>query len=129
MYPEVRNMKSNNWEMIQLRDMDVMLEQVKKQYKFMEKSLADAKKELNEWNKDAEIQAMQEEVNQVRRNSLYVMTDKEHKAIEAFRGKHYISCKSSAYQYELAGTGIGTIIKIKCPVCGEQEDVTDLESW
>lgn len=27
------------------------------------------------------------------------------------------------------GTGIGTILKVVCPICGESEDITDTEVW
>lgn len=27
------------------------------------------------------------------------------------------------------GTGIGTILYVKCPICGEEEDITDMEAW
>lgn len=27
------------------------------------------------------------------------------------------------------GTGIGTILHVKCPICGEEEDITDMEAW
>ena len=26
-------------------------------------------------------------------------------------------------------TGIGTIFKVKCPICGEEKDITDSEAW
>ena len=27
------------------------------------------------------------------------------------------------------GTGIGTVLKVVCPICGESEDITDTEAW
>jgi len=35
----------------------------------------------------------------------------------------------NTYIYTLTGTGIGACIKVKCPVCGEEEDITDISSW
>ena len=35
----------------------------------------------------------------------------------------------SRFIYDLQGTGIGTVVKIKCPICGAEEDMTDIESW
>ena len=26
-------------------------------------------------------------------------------------------------------TGIGTILHVKCQICGEEEDITDMEVW
>ena len=54
----------------------------------------------------------------------------EKKAERAFRDSHYKSCKNgSKYLYELTGTGIGTAITIKCPVCGEEKNITDYDCW
>jgi hypothetical protein len=27
------------------------------------------------------------------------------------------------------GSGIGTIISVKCPICGEEQDITDYTNW
>ena len=27
------------------------------------------------------------------------------------------------------GTGVGVILKVVCPICGESEDITDTEVW
>ena len=62
--------------------------------------------------------------------SLCNLTDKEDERINKFRNKHYKKCgNGNKYLYELTGTGIGTIIKITCPICGKQKDVTDSDSW
>ena len=58
------------------------------------------------------------------------ISDNEKKAERAFRDSHYKSCKNgSKYLYELTGTGIGTAITIKCPVCGEEKNITDYDCW
>lgn len=44
--------------------------------------------------------------------------------------RHWKSCNNpSNFIYDLTGTGIGTVIKIKCPVCGEEQDITDYDCW
>ena len=27
------------------------------------------------------------------------------------------------------GTGVGTVLKVVCPICNESEDITDMEAW
>lgn len=64
--------------------------------------------------------------------SLLVMTKKEAEAKRAFTKKHYEMHKpmeTSKYIYTLTGTGVGTVITIKCPICNAEEDITDDESW
>lgn len=86
--------------------------------------------QIKEFNKDAEIQAKDKELKSVWDRALCVMSDKESKARREFVEQHYKSCgNAGTYIYELSGTGIGTVIKIKCPVCGAEEDITDYDSW
>lgn len=61
--------------------------------------------------------------------TLAVLSPVEYERAKTFREKHYQSCKNNRYIYDLEGTGIGTIVKIKCPVCGEEKNITDLDSW
>lgn len=86
--------------------------------------------QLSNWNKDDEIQKAHKEADWYKRNSLITLSDNEVAAIKEFKNRHYNSCHNgSTYQYELTGTGIGTAIKIKCPKCGEEIDITDYSSW
>ena len=65
------------------------------------------------------------------------LSDKELERLENFRERHYKKCAEplhsknvgNTYIYDLIGTGIGTIIKVTCPLCGESEDITDTSSW
>lgn len=118
-------------------DIDRLLDGIKEKYHQKEKQLEEMRQTLNEWRKDDEIQELKEANNFIMKHSLLQMTDKELAAEKAFREKHYKKCaekyhskaKGNTYIYELTGTGIGTIIKITCPLCGETKDITDEESW
>ena len=51
---------------------------------------------------------------------------------EAFVRKHYekgCSKYNEGFSISFVGTGIGMIYKVKCNNCGEEEDITNLESW
>lgn len=85
--------------------------------------------QLQNYDEEKEIAKRDAEIDRLWRNSLYVMLDKEKERAVAFIKKHRQSCHNSATRYELQGAGIGTIIKIICPVCGEVEDITDSDSW
>ena len=88
------------------------------------------KEQLNNYNKDEEIQRLKDEVLNLRRNSIHIMTEKEKMAAELFSTEHYYSCKSQlGVDYILTGTGIGTAIKIKCNKCKVEKDITDFENW
>lgn len=65
-----------------------------------------------------EIQKYKDEVMKVRENSLLQLSSNESENIRDFRIKHFESCGNTGdYEYRLIGTGIGTDITIKCPIC------------
>lgn len=94
------------------------------------------KNEIAVFNKDDKIQELTKELKHTLRNSLMNMSDKEYEADRQFRTRHWAmhnggksKCDGNTYWYELSGTGIGTCIKIKCPICEEEKDITDTDSW
>lgn len=92
---------------------------------------------LNKYNKDVEIKAKdveikakEDEIRSIQQRAITVLSPKEYERDKAFRDRHYQLCKNgSRFIYDLQGTGIGTVVKIKCPICGAEEDMTDIESW
>lgn len=62
-----------------------------------------------------------------------MFSEKEQEANAQFRKEHFASCQSggrtSSYEYVLTGTGIGTAITVRCPVCGKEENITDYSNW
>ena len=117
-------------------DFNRLLDSIRKQYEF-EKSCADeATRKLKEFNRDEEIQMLQESIAHLRKNSLLMLSDSERDKISKFRRDHYerhkythLMSSGSTFMYTLTGTGVGNIIEITCPICNETEDVTDLSSW
>ena len=85
---------------------------------------------LNRYDKEAGIKAKDDEIQSIYDRSIAVLSPVEHERCKAFREHHYQTCKNgSRFIYDLQGTGIGIITKIKCPVCGVEEDVTDVGCW
>jgi len=95
-----------------------------------EKSVQDARDRVNEYNKEDEIKRLHDELDAVRNNSLQVFSNVEQERAEKFRREHYEKCgHRTSFWYNLDGTGIGTIVKIKCDKCGEVLDITDVDCW
>ena len=85
---------------------------------------------LNKYNKDVEIKAKDDEIRSIQQRSISVLSPVEYERDKEFRERHYQICKNgSHFIYDLQGTGIGTVVKIRCPVCGVQEDITDTSCW
>lgn len=54
--------------------------------------------------------------------------------LKAFKDKHAESCPGIStiggkFTYIFTPTGIGTAIVVRCNACGEEEDITDINSW
>lgn len=86
-------------------------------------------KQLPNFDKDEEIEKRDAKIHKLRHNSIYVMSDKEKERLEAFREKHGKSCHENRVIWNIRETGVGDVIKISCHVCGEEENITDSESW
>ena len=61
----------------------------------------------------------------------FSISEKERKDIAVWAIKHLGKCQGphNALTYSFRHTGIGVIIKAKCPTCGEEFDASDFESW
>lgn len=57
----------------------------------------------------------------------FKLSEKEEALAKEFRMEH-IEC-SSTFQYIFEPNGIGTVVTIKCPYCGETKDITDIDCW
>lgn len=56
--------------------------------------------------------------------------------INEFKEKHKESCVCKQnltlgeyWSYSFIPTGLGDVVLIKCNLCGEEENVTDVDSW
>ena len=62
-------------------------------------------------------------------------TEKEKQAYKDFEQRHMherLTSKSKGGKAPYlipTGTGIGTYLEVVCPICGEKENITDLEVW
>lgn len=111
-------------------DYDEIKESLDKYVKRLQENNAWLREQLSNFNKDEELEKLQKEYKDYRKHVLIDFSDVELKRYRDFRDKHYKKCNNgNRYIYTLTGCGIGTAIEIKCPICGEEEDITDVESW
>ena len=106
---------------------------LKKQIDLLQKDKEDYRKDYinakQEVYKDEVVERLNKELERYRNNSLQVLSDKEISQFREFKHSHYKSCGTNDVCVLLSPTGIGTIIKLKCCECGEEVDITDIDSW
>ena len=106
---------------------------LKKQIDLLKKDKEDYRKDYinakQEVYKDEVVERLNKELERYRNNSLQVLSDKEMLQFKEFKHSHYKSCGTSDTWVLLSPTGIGTAIKLKCPKCGEELDITDCDHW
>lgn len=65
----------------------------------------------------------------------FKLTRKEEELAKGFSNKHLECAKTypttigGYLTYLITPTGIAPIVSIKCNICGEENDITDYESW
>lgn len=117
-------------DLIAKNEMEKLLSSVQKEYDRQVEQTEYYREKYEGFCKDSEIQALEAELKDVRRRSLLIMSEVEHSANKRFMNHHHEKCgNGNTFQYELHGTGIGVTISVKCPFCGEQENITDMDSW
>lgn len=113
--------------------MEKLLADVQEKYDSVCRQLEYLHKQISEFNSQDEVKKANDYVQRITRRSLHIMSEKEYEANKKFRDKHYKSCQcgkhGTTFEYILTGTGIGTIIAVRCPVCKETEDITDVTDW
>ena len=108
---------------------------LKQSYNYMVETVEATRETLEKFSKDKEIKAARDKAAYYRDNSLIILSNTERQRINSFKMEHYEKCSQhkknagNTYIYTITATGIGSIIKIKCPICGEEIDVTDTEGW
>ena len=109
------------------------LDLLKKQIDLLQKDKEDYRKDYinakQEVYKDEVIERLNKELERYRENSLQVLSDKEMSQFREFKHSHYKNCGTNDVYVLLSPTGIGTIIKLKCPKCSEEVDITECDHW
>ena len=103
------------------------IEELYQGFKDTEKEL---RKELGKYSSGEKEEEFRIAVEDIRKRSLVSLSPKEYEAKESFIEKHRTKCKNGThFIYDLQGCMFGIGIIVKCPVCGEEEDITDMDCW
>ena len=79
--------KGHKWRTIE--DFDSAIEKLKTSYEYMQEEVKEMQETLNNWNKDEEIQKLEEEKEYITNHCLLGgLSDKEIAAIKKFKDKH-----------------------------------------
>lgn len=137
----MNNMDKRNmdemWEKAILRGKDVkkMLQELSDKIELMQEDHDDLvesyRKLKDEKFKDEEIKRLKEELDFYQRNTLVTLSDKQRENARRFQKEHYENCETGmiSFKYTIIPTGIGNVVEIKCPKCGEILDLTDYDLW
>lgn len=131
-----RNM-DEMWEKAMLRGKDVkkMLQELSDKIELMQEDHNDLvesyRKLKDEKFKDEEIKRLKEELDFYQRNTLVTLSDKQRENARRFQKEHYENCETgmTSFKYTIIPTGIGNVVEIRCPKCGEILDLTDYDLW
>ena len=125
------------WEKAILRGKDVkkMLQELSNKIELMQEDHDDLvesyRKLKDEKFKDEEIKRLKEELDFYQRNTLVTLSDKQRENARRFQKEHYENCETGmiSFKYTIIPTGIGNVVEIRCPKCGEILDLTDYDLW
>ena len=125
------------WEKAILRGKDVkeMLQELSDKIELMQEDHDDLvesyRKLKDEKFKDEEIKRLKEELDFYQRNTLVTLSDKQREMARNFQKEHYENCDTGmrSFKYTIIPTGIGNVVEIRCPKCGEILDLTDYDLW
>ena len=125
------------WEKAILRGKDVkkMLQELSDKIELMQEDHNDLvesyRKLKDEKFKDEEIKRLKEELDFYQRNTLVTLSDKQRENARLFQKEHYENCETGmmSFKYTIIPTGIGNVVEIRCPKCGEILDLTDYDLW
>ncbi|MEK4049815.1 hypothetical protein [Bacillus sp. FSL K6-2839] len=85
------------------------------------------KVELKKYKSDEKIVELNNEIEDLKANSLFIFSEDEKKEEIKFKKEHQ-ECDSSIY-YFFKGTEIGVAVSMKCSQCGLIKDITDYYRW
>lgn len=125
------------WEKAILRGKDVkeILQELSDKIELMQEDHDDLvesyRKLKDEKFKDEEIKRLKKELDFYQRNTLVTLSDKQRENARRFQKEHYENCETGkvSFKYTIIPTGIGNVVEIRCPKCGEILDLTDYDLW
>lgn len=109
--------------------MNYYLEELNRILEEQERTIKELREQVQNFNFDEEIAKRDRMIDSVYQNSLYIMTQKERKRYDSFTHKHYLKCYNvNHFSYDIFDKDSACHIVIRCPDCGESEDITEV-NW
>ena len=126
------NKKNGAWESITTPE--ALCEQITNTINYYKNVASECREEANKTHNEvmAEVRDEMRRKDEEIARMPFRFTDVESKRFDTFTHKHYEKgCGDfhKGFSISFVGTGIGITYKVKCNNCGEEEDITDLESW
>lgn len=91
----------------------------------LESRIVDLTREIKNYDKDIEIAKRDAEIENLQKHAIISTDNKTRPILEGFRKKHYKKCgNDNHYIYDVIGTGLGPIIKVCCPKCKKEIDIS-----
>jgi hypothetical protein len=91
----------------------------------LETTIVNLKRELKKYDKDIEIAKRDAKIENLQKHAIISTDNKTRPILEGFRKKHYKKCgNGNHYIYDVTGTGLGPIIKVCCPKCKKEIDIS-----
>lgn len=104
------------------------LDKIKEQYEILSSVNDKLRSKVDEWNKDDEIQKLKRQIEDMRRKSVHIRSEKEMNDETEYLSQHRSKC-SGDMQYLFKGNGIGTWYTLTCEKCGEVKEIDDMDNW
>lgn len=83
--------------------------------------------ELKKYKSDEKITELENEIDDLKSNSLFIFSEDEKKEEIKFKKEHR-KCDANIYYY-FEGTELGVAVELKCSQCGLFKDITDYSRW
>lgn len=104
-----------------------MLDGVKSYINRIKRQRDNLKIELKKYKSDEKITELENEIDDLKSNSLFVFSEDEKKEEIQFKKEHR-KCDANIYYY-FKGTEVGVAAGLKCSKCGLIKDITDYSRW
>lgn len=135
----VANLNGYSATVYEHNELTKMISDTIQYYEETQKRLIEKNRHLTEAAEQVVRKDYEEQINnlneRIRLSYGEFASQKEKEAYNQFEKRHMHNRLTSKYNGGRApyliptGTGLGTILKVVCPICGESEDITDTEAW
>ncbi|CAL8902019.1 hypothetical protein [Bacillus pumilus] len=104
-----------------------MFNSVKSYIKKIKRQRDDLKVELKKYESNEKIIELENEIEELKANSVFIFSENEKKEEIQFKKEHR-KCDANIYYY-FEGTELGIAVGLKCSKCGLNKDITDYSVW